>query len=244
MKYGHYSQPNTAEISVAESVEKVGQKYDEISDNFFVKITPSTGIVARNDALQILRQSLSGSSMHYNVRDIGNSYFAILYNREKTPVTAAVIHLDSFKKLACISLFATDPKWQKRGLGTQLNAYLVEQCTRRGLKICVQASPFAIDWWKSIGYREMKSDELTYYNIKATQATKTGRSNLGGKKETDIEWDVLLYDVTRKPRRMSKSVEQSMGVPRRRSRRNRNKTGLKKQTKSTLTRLRKRKKRR
>lgn len=180
------------------------QMHDEIGPRFTVKITPSAGIVARSDALQILKQSLTGS-MLYSTRDISHSYFAILYNRRSKPVTAAVLHIDFFKKLATISLFATDTRWQKRGLGTMLNTYIIEQCERRNMKLCVQASPFAIDWWKSRGFRDMRPDELCYYGIKGTHSSKCGKRTLGGKNKDEIEFDVLIFDETRRAPRKARA---------------------------------------
>lgn len=218
---------------------------EDIGEKFTIKVTTSTGIVARNDALRILKQSLTGSSMSHNIYDIGNSYFAIIYNRREKPLCAAVLHIDRHTKLATISLFATDPKWQGQGLGTMLNAFLVEQCLRRNLKLCVQASPFAIGFWKKLGYRHLKSEELCYFGIKATCQTKVGRTKLGGETKEEREFDTLLYDGKgKKIKNILCDAKRKYESPRRSKRQKLGSTNKDKENRMTRLRPRKKRKRR
>jgi len=100
-----------------------------------------------------------------------------------------IFHIESSGKslsYCCLSIFATEPEYQKMGLGRMLTAYIIHRSLVNGLKIVVLARPEAVAFWchSTMGFREMTVEEQRKYN----------RPVKGKKKKKKEELVDLIYD--------------------------------------------------
>jgi len=100
-----------------------------------------------------------------------------------------IFHLEHCGKslsYCCLSIFATEPSYQKMGLGRMLTAYIIHRSLQNHFKIVVSARPEAVPFWchSTMGFRRMSVEELRKYN----------RPVPGKKKKKRDELVDLIYD--------------------------------------------------
>lgn len=98
-----------------------------------------------------------------------DGYFLLLFNENRDLRAAGIFHIEYCGKTSTyilISAFATDPKYQKQGLGRLLILFLVENAIKNNLKIIVLARPEAIPFWThhTLGFRKMIRSEMSRYD--------------------------------------------------------------------------------
>jgi len=83
-------------------------------------------------------------------------------------------HCGKSLSYCCLSIFATDPKYQKMGLGRMLTAFIIHRSLQNHLKIVVLARPEAVPFWchPTMGFREMSGEEQRKYNRPTTSKKK------------------------------------------------------------------------
>lgn len=97
-----------------------------------------------------------------------DGFLAILYDTKETARAAGIFHIEHCGKSSsyvCLSIFATDPLFQKQGLGRMLTAYVITQSLEQGMTVIVMARPEAEPFWthKTVGFRAMTIDEIRKY---------------------------------------------------------------------------------
>jgi len=112
-----------------------------------------------------------------------DAFLATLSDPKGEIRSAGIFHIEHCGKslsYTCLSIFATEPKYQKQGLGRLLTAFVIAKSLENKLQIVVPAREEAVPFWthNTLGFREMTAEELRKYNRASGKKKKKSKDDL------------------------------------------------------------------
>ena len=80
----------------------------------------------------------------------------------------------AYSDLVVLAFIATQPEYRGLGAGTMLVRWGLEEAEKRGLDCWLQASPFAVDFYRHLGFEDVSSFESDLDKLAGTDNRELG----------------------------------------------------------------------